>query len=129
MIEKGIKGYAETLVSADKCADSMGSGELRVFSTPAMIALVEEAAWKSVADKLDEGCGTVGTRVDIAHIGATLPNKRVTCETELCEVDGRKLSFTARVYDEKGKIGEGTHERFIIFNEKFMDKLEKKFSE
>ncbi|MBP3708885.1 MAG: thioesterase family protein [Treponema sp.] len=126
MIETGIKGKQEITVTPDVTADKAGSGLLPVFSTPAMIALIEKTAWMSIADKVAEGQGSVGTKLDVAHLAATPIGLRVWCETELREVDGRRLVFEAAVYDEKGKIGEGTHERFIIDNEKFMTKVRQK---
>lgn len=122
MLETGIKGYRETVVTDALTARVFGSGELDVYATPAMIALAEETALKSVADRLDPGQGTVGTRVDIAHLAATPLGMKVRCETELIEVDRRRLTFSVQVYDEVEKIAEGTHERFVIDNEKFLKK-------
>jgi len=126
MIQTGIKGYSECLVSVETSAKAMGSGELNVFATPAMIALIEKAAWQSVAPELEEGQGTVGTRLDVSHLAATPLGMKVRCETTLTEIDGRRLVFSAEVFDEAGKIGEGTHERFIVFNEKFQAKADAK---
>lgn len=127
MLETGIKGKLETVVTEEKTARAMGSGELDVFATPAMISLIEETAWRSVAEYLEPAEGTVGTKLDISHISATPLRMTVTCETELIQIDRRRLVFRVEVYDEAGKIGEGTHERFIVQNEKFMKKaLEKK---
>ena len=125
-METGIKGVREIAVTEYRTAKAMGSGELPVFATPAMIALIEETCWRSVADRLSEGEGTVGTKLDIAHTAATPLGMHVRCESVLTEVDGRKLVFRAEVFDEKGKVGEGTHERFIISNEKFLKKTEAK---
>lgn len=122
MIEIGIRGKMETVVTEDKTARAMGSGELDVFATPAMIALIEETAWRSVSPYLSEGEGTVGTRLDVDHISATPQGMTVTCETELTEADRRRLVFRVDVFDGCGKIGEGTHERFIVDNERFMSK-------
>ena len=126
MLEVGIKGKEETIVSEANSAKTMGSGTLDVFATPAMTALMEKTAWKSVAAFLDEGCGTVGTLLNITHDAPTPFGMRVWCESELTEIDGRRLVFHVAVYDEKGKIGEGRHERFIIQNEKFQAKADKK---
>lgn len=120
MLEKGIKGNKEIVVTEDRTAKVMGSGELPVFATPAMIALIEETAWKSVSGFLDPGQGTVGTKLEISHLAATPLGMKVSCRTELTEVDRRRLVFKAEVFDECGKVGEGTHERFIVENEKFL---------
>lgn len=127
MLTAGIRGKQERTVTQEVTAAAMGSGELAVFATPAMIALLEETAWKSVAPELAEGEGTVGTKLNVAHLAATPVGARVWCETELLEVDGRRLVFAVSVFDEKGKIGEGTHERFVVRNEKFMAKAAHKF--
>lgn len=122
MIEVGIRGHRESVVTEEKTARNMGSGELEVFATPAMIALVEETAWKSVAPALEEGQGSVGTKLDVAHIAATPVGMKVWCDTELVEIDRRRLVFSVVVFDEAGKIAEGTHERFIVDSAKFQEK-------
>ena len=126
MLTAGIKGREETIVSEANSAKTMGSGTLNVFATPAMTALMEETAWKSVAPYLEEGCGTVGTLLNITHDAPTPFGMKVWCESELVEVDGRRLVCQVTAYDEKGKIGGGRHERFIIQNEKFQAKADKK---
>lgn len=126
MLTAGIKGKEETIVSEANSAKTMGSGTLDVFATPAMIALMEKTAWKSVAPYLDEGSGTVGTLLNITHDAPTPYGVKVWCESELVEVDGRRLVFRVAAYDEKGKIGGGRHERFIIQNEKFQMKANQK---
>lgn len=126
MLTAGIKGKEETIVSEANSAKTMGSGTLDVFATPAMIALMEKTAWKSVAPYLDEGSGTVGTLLNITHDAPTPYGMKVWCESELVEVDGRRLVFRVAAYDEKGKIGGGRHERFIIQNEKFQMKANQK---
>lgn len=126
MLEQGLKYTATTTVTEDKTAKAMGSGTLDVFATPAMIALMEEAAYKAVADYLDEGCGSVGTYLNIKHLAATPLGMTVRCEAELVEIDNRRLVFSVKAYDEVGLIGEGSHERFIVQNEKFMAKTNQK---
>lgn len=121
-MEIGIKGHTEQIVDETVTADTVGSGLLPVFATPAMIALIEKTAWESIADQLEEEQGTVGTKLDIAHLSATPVGMKVRCDSELIEVDGRRLVFSVKVYDEVGKIGEGTHERFIIYNDRFKEK-------
>lgn len=126
MLETGITGKQEVLAEESNSAKTMGSGTLDVFATPAMIALMEKTAWMSVADQLEEGFGTVGISLDVAHSAPTPLGMKVTCESELTKVEGRKLIFHVKAYDEKGMIGEGTHERFIIQNEKFQEKANQK---
>lgn len=128
-MEKGIRNTVETVVTDANTAVKMGSGNLRVFATPAMIALIEETAWKSVAPFLEDGQGTVGISLDIKHTAPTPVGMTVRCETVLTGIDGRKLTFETNVYDEKGQIGNGTHERFIINSEKFQTKADCKKEE
>ncbi|MBQ4410008.1 MAG: thioesterase [Firmicutes bacterium] len=126
MLRVGIKGNLERTVTQELTAEALGSGLLPVFATPAAVALAEETAWKSVAGELEEGQGTVGTLMELAHIAATPLGMKVRCETELVEVDRRKLVFTVKIYDEKEKVADGRHERFIIDNAKFLSKAEGK---
>ena len=126
MLSVGIKGNLERTVTEDLTAEALGSGLLPVFATPAAVALAEETAWRSVAGELEEGQGTVGTLMELAHIAATPLGMKVRCETELGEIDRRKLVFTVKIYDEKEKVADGRHERFIIDNTKFLSKAEGK---
>lgn len=126
MLEVGIKGNQEVKVSEANTALAMGSGTLKVFATPSMIALMEKTAWESVAAHLEEGSGTVGTQLNVSHLSATPLGMTVRCESELIEVDGRKLVFKVTAYDDAGLIGEGNHERFIVKNEKFQAKADSK---
>lgn len=125
-METGIRGRIETVVTQKESAKTLGSGLLDVYATPAMIALMEGCASQSVAPYLDEDCGTVGTAVNIRHLAATPIGMKVYCESILTEVDGRRLLFNVKAYDETGLIGEGTHERFIINSEKFFAKVNAK---
>ncbi len=122
-LRSGIKGREELTVSYEDTAAKYGSGLVEVFATPAMIALMEKTCLNSVLEYLPEGKGTVGTKVDVVHIKATPMNMKVVCESELIEVDGSKLKFNVRAYDEQGEIGKGTHKRFIIDVKKFLDSL------
>ena len=126
MLETGIKGHKELMVTPDKTAKAMGSGALDVFATPCMIALMENTAFESVQAELEEGCGTVGTALNVEHVAATPVGMKVTCDTELIKVDGRALTFLVKAYDACGLIGEGEHERFIISEEKFQAKTDAK---
>ena len=126
MLEIGIKGKQELTVDEQKTAKVVGSGGLNVFATPSMIALAEKTALESITEYLDEGQSTVGTKIDIAHIAATPVGMKVTCETELIEIDRRRLVFAVNVFDEIEKIAEGTHERFIVDNAKFQNKADEK---
>ena len=111
MLEAGICGEQSVAVTAENTAKTMGSGTLDVFATPALVALAEKTCWMSVAAALDEGCGTVGTRLELEHSAPTPVGMTVTCESELTAVEGRKLVFKVSLHDEKGPVGGGVHER------------------
>ncbi|MBE5911279.1 thioesterase family protein [Pseudobutyrivibrio sp.] len=124
MLEIGMKGKAETIVTIDNTAKAFTSGALDVFATPAMISLMEETCWKMIQPELEEGSGSVGTKVDVSHTAPSAIGMTVKCEATLTEIDGRKLTFEVVCSDENGVVGMGTHERFIINNEKFMAKAQ-----
>ena len=126
MLEVGIKGQRDTIVTKQNTAAGIGSGSLEVFSTPMMILLMEESCFMSVNDILEEGFTTVGTCVNVKHLSATPLGMKVVIKSELIKVDGRALTFKVEAYDEKGLIGEGIHERFIVNNEKFQAKTDSK---
>ena len=126
MIQTGIKGRLEQMVTPEMSAARVGSGLVDVFATPMLVALVEQTCYESVLPYLDEGQGTVGTLVNVSHLSATPIGKRVWCDSELTEVDRRRLVFSVKAYDEAGLIGEGIHERFVIDTAKFMEKLKTK---
>ena len=126
MLEVGIKGQRETIVTKENTAAGIGSGSLEVFSTPMMILLMEESCFMSVNDILEEGFTTVGTCVNVKHLSATPLGMKVVIKSELIKVDGRALTFKVEAYDEKGLIGEGIHERFIVNNENFQAKTDSK---
>lgn len=125
-LEIGIKGRAETVVTAQNTADAVGSGLVPVFATPYMVALMENAAVNALTPHIDEGQGSVGTHLDISHDAATPIGMKVWAEAELTVVNGKALTFSVTAYDEAGVIGKGTHNRFIINVDKFLAKAEKK---
>ena len=118
----GIKGRTDITVDASVSAKKAASGEMDVFGTPYVIALMEQTADESVRPYLEEGCATVGTLVNIRHTAATPMGMAAYGESELLEVDGRRLVFRVAVYDEVSCVADGTHERFIIQKDKFMKK-------
>lgn len=122
----GIKGSASCVVGPEDTAKALGSGAVDVFSTPKLVALMEKAALLSVRDYLDEGMDTVGTHLDISHSAATPVGMTVRAESELIEVDRRRLVFSVKAWDETELVGEGTHERFIIDRDKFLAKCNAK---
>lgn len=121
-MELGIKGRAEIVVSENNTAKSMNSGMLDVFSTPYMIALMEHASTNALLGQLEEGMSSVGTHLNVSHESATPIGMKVWAESELVDIDGRRLVFNVTAYDECGIIGRGQHERFIITSDKFLAK-------
>ena len=122
-LKPGMKGEATTVVVHENTAAAVGAGGVEVFGTPMMIALMENAAWRAVADALDEGNVTVGTLVNVRHLAATPLGQKVYATAELLEIDGRRLVFQVEAYDEQRKIGEGQHERFIVNLKRFLSRI------
>lgn len=125
MITEGIKGNSEKTVQPSDTALRHGSGSVEVFATPAMIAMMENCADKSLKPFLPEGSITVGIKINATHNKATPVGEKVFCNSEVTEVEGRKIVFKITCCDEHGIIGEAHHERFIVNKEKFMAKLQK----
>jgi len=125
-LSHGVRGTQEELVTEKNIASALGSGGLAVYATPCMITLMEYCAMESVKPYLPEGSSTVGTLINVKHLAATPMGMKIRCETELVEVDRRRLVFLCRAFDEAGLIGEGTQERFIVDNAKFMEKTQAK---
>ncbi len=126
MLQTGIQGKASVIVSDKNTAAAMKSGLLNVYATPMMVALMEDASMQSVQPYLKEGQTTVGTLVNVKHVSATPEGMKVTAQSELIEVDGRRLVFKVSAHDGASLVGEGTHERFIIDAERFMEKTRAK---
>jgi len=121
-LETGTIGESTTTVTHENTAAQVGAGGVEVFATPMMIALMENAAWRAVANAMEEGYVTVGTLVNVRHLAATPIGQKVRATAELIEIDGRRLVFKVQAFDEQQKIGEGIHERFIVNLERFMKK-------
>ena len=118
----GKKNQIKTIVKETDTAKTLGSGELAVLATPRMIALMEECAYKCISSDLEVGATTVGTLMNVKHVSATPIGMGVTIEAEITENEGRRVCFLVKAYDECGLIGEGIHERFIVYSEKFTEK-------
>ena len=123
MLEVGLKYESRMTVGAENTALVLGSGDMEVLATPAMVALMENAAMKAVADWLPEGSTTVGVEISTSHLKASAVGANVVAEATLEEVDGRRLVFSLKAWDDAGVIGEGKHTRFIVDRERFLSKL------
>jgi predicted thioesterase len=123
MIEIGLKHTSELTVSDSVTAVRMGSGDMPVLATPAMLALMENAAMLAVANELPEGCTTVGGYIESSHLKPSKIGDRVCATAEVTKVDGKKIEFRVAAYCGDVLLGEGTHLRFIVDKERFMAKL------
>jgi len=121
-ITLGLKGEAATLAEREDTAKEVGSGDLLVYATPCMVALMEDAACEALAGCLSEDQTSVGTSLSIEHISATPVGLEVRAEAEVIAVEGKKITFDVRAFDEAGEIGHGTHTRFIVNSQKFLEK-------
>lgn len=122
----GLTGSAAEHVTEKNTAAAMGSGSLPVYATPAMLALMEKAAAAAIVQCLPPGTTSVGAKAAINHIAATPTGMIVTASAKLTAVEGRKLTFEVTAFDEKKTIGTGTHERFLVKEEVFLNKAAQK---
>ena len=121
-ITVGRKGEAATLVEREDTAREVGSGDLLVYATPCMAALMEGAACDALEGALGEDKTSVGTELSITHLSATPVGLEVRAEAEVTAVEGNTVTFRLTAFDEAGKIGEGTHKRVIVSAQRFLDK-------
>jgi len=122
----GLCGTAETLAAADNTALALGSGDVPVYATPALVALVERAAVNALAPHLAPEETTVGIRIELSHTAATPPGMAVRAEAELTAVEGRRLTFRLAAFDAREQIGEGQHQRMLLRRDRFLAKLQEK---
>jgi predicted thioesterase len=122
-LEVGMRGEASLVVGEEQTAAAFGAGGVRVFGTPVMIGLMENAAWQLVQPELSPGESTVGTLVNVRHLAATPVGGHVVATAELIEIDGRRFVFKVSARDDTQLIGEGTHERYQIVLERFLARL------
>lgn len=122
-LQTGLTASSSTTVAEPNTARAMGSGDLPVFATPAMIALMEHAAMHAVAGALPEGATTVGAAMEATHTKPTGLGAQVTATATLTAVEGRKLTFRVEAHDAGGTIGEGRHIRYVVDRASFLAKL------
>ena len=121
-ITVGLKGEVGTLAEREDTAKEVGSGDLLVYATPCMVALMEGAACEAIAEALSDTQTTVGTGLNIVHTSATPVGLEVRAEAEVTEVNGKVITFALRAFDEAGEIGSGTHTRVLVNSQKFLEK-------
>ena len=122
----GMKAEVSAEVEKADTAQEVGSGDLLVFATPCMVAMMEGAACEAIGEALPEGKTTVGTMLQIEHLAATPVGLAVRATAELTAVEGRKLTFQVNAFDEKGLIGRGIHQRVIVDSQRFLEKTYEK---
>ena len=122
-METGLNHISKVTVNTSNTALTMGSGNMEVFATPAIVALMGNAAMNAVAAHLTEVSTTVGAMMETSHIKPSALGETVMAEAILEEIDGRKLTFKVIASDSKGTIGEGKHIRYIVDRERFLSKL------
>lgn len=122
-LEVGMHGDASLVVGEEQTAAAFGAGGVRVFGTPVMIGLMENAAWRLVQPELEEGETTVGTLVNVRHLAATPVGGHVVATAELMEIDGRRLIFRVSARDDTQLIGEGIHERARVQLDRFLARI------
>lgn len=125
-LKEGMTSAKEMKVTENDLASKMGSGVLDVFATPAMIALMEETSRSCVDLHLPCGYTTVGIELNVKHLKSTPLGMKVRCEAILTKVDNKELTFKVEVWDEKDKVGEGKHSRYIVNSGRFMEKTNNK---
>ena len=121
-IKVGMTAQVETIVEKEDTAQLVGSGDLLVYATPCMVALMEGAACEAIAEALKETETTVGIALNIEHTSATPVGLEVRAEAAVINVEGKVITFEVTAYDEIGEIGHGTHKRVIVNSQKFLDK-------
>ncbi len=125
-LEPGMTAELEILVGEADTATRWGSGLVPVFSTPALVGLMESASVRALSGHLSPGQTTVGGHIDVHHLAATPVGMKVRARAELTAVEGRKLTFHIQAWDEVEAIGEATHERFVIDEAKFVARAQAK---
>ena len=128
MLKTGLIGREQTIVNLSKSARDMGSGSLEVYATPAMCALMEAAAVNSIDGCLEPGKTTVGISLNVKHTAPTAIGMTVGAESELVEIDGRRLVFKITAYDKAGVIGNAVHERMIVDGDRMLEKAAARFN-
>lgn len=127
-VAPGLRGEHRVKVGPEHTASRVGSGGMDVLATPVLVRLMEQAAVSAVDARLPEGYQTVGIHVDVRHLSATPPGMIVVASATLTAVDGRKLTFAVEAFDDVEKVGEGIHERMIVAQDRFLQRVAAKAS-
>jgi len=127
-LQLGIVGEAGRAVTPELTATRWGSGRVPVLGTPALVALMEQAAVTALEDHLEAGQTSVGVRIDVRHLAATPVGMRVRARAELMAVEGRRLTFRVEAWDEVELVGQADHERVLVDQARFVQRVEGKAS-
>jgi predicted thioesterase len=122
----GLTGSAEIVVQDEDTAPRIGSGRVHVLATPVMINLMEAAALNAVERLLPPGCQSLGTRLEVGHYAATPVGMRLRATAELMKVEGRNLEFRVEAFDEKERVGDGSHIRVVVNVARFDERVQRK---
>lgn len=125
-VTQGIQGFQTKIVEKKNTAKALGSGLAEVFATPALVALMENAAFQSIEPHLPKGFSSVGIQINVSHIKASLPGAIISCTSTVTNVEGKKVFFSIEASDNVGPIGTAEHIRYIIESETFIKKLQEK---
>ena len=127
-LEPGLVGELTVVVTKEITAAAFSSGLVAAFATPSMVGLMENASVQAIKNTLSPGQTSVGIEVNIKHFAATPIGMKVRARSEVIDVDGRRVTFKVEAWDDKEKIGEGTHQRMVVdeakFNERFKQKMQ-----
>jgi len=123
VIQPGLTHQLEKVTEPRESAAAVASGALDVFSTPSLVALFECTALQAVEAALDPGFTTVGIEIAVRHLKATRIGQRVGCAVKVTAIEGKRISFEGEMWDEQGKIGEGTHVRYVVNAAEFLKRL------
>lgn len=121
-LKTGMVGNAKCIVNKQNTANAVGSGELEVFGTPMMIALMEQATCQCISECMENDETTVGTKIEIFHTSPSVVGKNIFAKAMLTQIAGRRLTFEVSANDDNGEIGSGKIERFLVFGEKFCER-------
>lgn len=125
MLKEGISLTLEKIVNENETASKVASGTLDVFSTPMLIAFMENAAFQLVQPELDEESSTVGISLNVKHLKANLVGDKISCVATLTSIEGKKLNFSVKVFYMDTLVGEGEHSRYIINKKKFLENIKR----
>ena len=125
-IEPGWSDSRDWIVNDEVSAERYGNAGMRVLATPALIGWLEATAIAALSKGLESGQGSVGTRIDMQHLAATPVGMRVTTRGEIVEVDRKRIVFRLEAHDEREQIASGTHERFVIVTDRFLERAAEK---